>query len=399
MRHDLRLFALGWLLVLGGGWLAHTIQTRGGVTVTDIRFAGEKGTVLSALLYTPPTATPAHRAPAVLVSHGYINTREMQSPFAIELSRRGFVVLAMDMSGHGYSGGAVGANGGGGPAALAYLRGLSIVDTTNIGLEGHSMGGAPVLAAALSAPDGYKAVVLEGSSPIMFRAATTQPASFPRNLAVVMGQFDEFAPLMWQVPKGSLTGTSPRLIALFGASESVVEGRVYGDIATGSARVLYMPPVMHPREHFANASVGQAAEWFQQTLAGAAEPKPASDQIWVWKEIGTLVAFVGFVILMLGTFQLLLAMPVFAGLARPAEPVTEKRGGQWWAAAALTAAVPAVTFFAFMKMGGAFYPMRMFPQSITNQLTVWALLNGAITFALGFVLKPGRSTHRANWPR
>ena len=94
MRHDFRLFALGWLLVFAGGWLAHTIQTLGGVTVTDIRFAGEKGTVLSALLYTPPTATPAHRAPAVLVSHGYINTREMQSPFAIELSRRGFVVLA-----------------------------------------------------------------------------------------------------------------------------------------------------------------------------------------------------------------------------------------------------------------------------------------------------------------
>ena len=62
------------------------------------------------------------------MAHGFINTREMQSPFAIELARRGFVVLAMDMAGHGYSGGALGDEGFGGPAALAYLRALPFVD-------------------------------------------------------------------------------------------------------------------------------------------------------------------------------------------------------------------------------------------------------------------------------
>ena len=84
---------------------------------------------------------------------------------AIELSRRGFVVLAMDMTGHGNSDAAVGQQGFGGPAALRYLRGLPYVDTANVGLEGHSLGGGPVVAAAESAPDGYKAVVLEGSTP------------------------------------------------------------------------------------------------------------------------------------------------------------------------------------------------------------------------------------------
>ena len=76
----------------------------------------------------------------------------------------GFVVLAMDMTGHGYSQGKVGSQRYGGPAALRYLRSLPTVDTLNIGLEGHSMGGGPILAAALDAPDDYRSMVLEGSS-------------------------------------------------------------------------------------------------------------------------------------------------------------------------------------------------------------------------------------------
>ena len=86
---------------------------------------------MSGVLYRPAGLEGGRRAPAVLLSHGYINTREMQSPFAIELSRRGFVVLAMDMTGHGGSGGNVGAAGFGGPSALAFLRCQPLVDPKN----------------------------------------------------------------------------------------------------------------------------------------------------------------------------------------------------------------------------------------------------------------------------
>src|SRR5271156_121379 len=88
MARGWRLFALGWALVLAGGLLASMVQTAGGgVQIKDVRYRGAGGETLSALLYVPRSATPAHPAPAVLVSHGYINTREMQGPFAIELAR------------------------------------------------------------------------------------------------------------------------------------------------------------------------------------------------------------------------------------------------------------------------------------------------------------------------
>jgi dienelactone hydrolase len=175
------LFALAWALILGGGFLAHFVQTsNGAVEVTEVFFPAESGERISGLLYRPQGATAAAPAPGILVSHGYINTREMQSPFAIELSRRGYVVLAMDMTGHGYSGGIVGTDGFGGPAALRYLQSRPFVDKARIGMEGHSMGGGPVMAAAAEQPDGYRAIVLEGSTPGLLRAkAPAHPTNNP----------------------------------------------------------------------------------------------------------------------------------------------------------------------------------------------------------------------------
>jgi pimeloyl-ACP methyl ester carboxylesterase len=390
-------FILGLVLILGGSYLAHAIQTSGGVVLKDVRFAGDEGRIQSGLLYVPASATAAKPAPAILASHGYINTREMQSPFAIELARRGFVVLAMDMAGHGYSEGAVGqVKDMGGPAALRYLQSLPFVNKTNIGLEGHSMGGVPVASAAIAQPDGYKAMVLEGSTPSFLGAP---PPAKLNNLAVVFGQYDEFAPLMWGVPKGALVANSPKLAKTFGVEGPVVIGKIYGAIPDGSARVLENPPVTHPWEHFSRAGVGGAVDWFQKTLVGEANPLPPADQIWLWKDIGTGIGFVGLICLLIGTFEGLLRLPVFASLNHPAEPVADRRGGKWWLAAVLTTAIPALTFYPFMKWGALFFPMQIFPQYIQNQLLVWALLNALITVVLGFVLRGGKPTFSNDWAK
>lgn len=377
-------FALAWALILGGSFYAHRVQTAGGaVTVSEVRIPAEAGVTVAGLLYTPATATPATPAPGILVSHGYINTREMQSPFAIELSRRGYVVLAMDMTGHGYSGGIVGTAGFGGPAALRYLKNLPTVDKARIGLEGHSMGSGPILAAAAEDPDGYRAVVLEGSTPGLLGAKA--PASI-RNLAVVFGQYDEFAGLMWGVPKGSEVATSTKLQGIFGVTGPVQVGRLYGSIADGSARLLTNPPVTHPWEHFSNAGVGDAVAWFERTIPAPAA-KPAGDQVWLGKEIGTLVAFVGLVALILATFDLLLGLPAFARLSQPAQPLTVRRNGGWWLSLAITAALPALTYFPLMKVGQVFFPMAPFPQWVQNQLLVWALGTAALTLVIGVVVR------------
>lgn len=378
MRKGWLLFAIGWLLVLGGSWAASAIQTDGGIKVQDVRFAGTGGVTMSGLLYTPPNATAATPAPGILAVHGYINSRETQSAFAIEFARRGYVVLAMDQTGHGYSGGSAFSNGFGGPDGLKYLRSLPTVDKANIGLEGHSMGGWTVLAAAVAMPDAYKAIVLEGSATGAPFAAEGTPA-WPRNTALVFSKYDEFAKLMWGVPRALDVGTSAKARALFGSTETLQPGRLYGDIAAGTARRLYQPTTTHPGDHLSAEAVGASLDWFSQTLTGGA-PSPADNQIWMRKEAATGVAMVGFVVLLLGTFALLLQLPLFAALrgVPTASPPTSRLR------LALTAGIPVLTFFpAFIAVTLLIKPSALLPQTVTTQVVVWALINLAITLLIG----------------
>ena len=47
-------------------------------------------------LYIPSSASETNKAPGVLLLHGYQNDHETNAAYAIELSRRGVVVLAID---------------------------------------------------------------------------------------------------------------------------------------------------------------------------------------------------------------------------------------------------------------------------------------------------------------
>lgn len=387
MRGRWTLAIAGIVLIAAGGLLAHLTQTSGGIKITDLRFTGDKGNTMSALLYVPPNATAKTPAPGILAVHGYINSRETQDGFAIEFARRGYVVLALDQTGHGYSDPPAFANGFGGPDGLAYLRGLDIVDKANIGLEGHSMGGWTILAAATAMPNDYKAMVLEGSSTGKPFAADGTP-TWPRNLALVFAQYEEFSTLMWGETNAKDVPKSPKLWALFGTAGPVEPGNIHGDIAQGTARVLHTPAMTHPAEHISHEAIGYSLDWFARTLQGGT-PRPADDQIWFRKELGTLIALLGFVALVIGMFDGLLEAAIFSRLILP-EPVdgtlpepTAPRGGRWAVALVLSTLIPALTYYpAFTLAGNYLKPSSILPQGITNQIVVWALVNAAIALAL-----------------
>ncbi len=387
MRGRWSLAIVGVVLILAGGLLAHFTQTAGGIRIEDVRFKGAKGNTMSALLYIPANATPQIPAPGILAVHGYINSRETQDGFAIEFARRGYVVLALDQTGHGYSDPPAFANGFGGPDGLAYLRSLEFVDKNNIGLEGHSMGGWTVLAAATAAPNDYKSMVLEGSSTGKPFAAEGTP-SWPRNVALVFAQYEEFSTLMWGVDLAHDVTQSPKLWALFGTQGPVESGKVYGDIAQGTARVLYTPAITHPAEHISHEAIGHSLDWFAKTLQGGTH-RPVDDQIWFRKEIGTLIALLGFVALLIGTFDALLEAPMYSRLRLPEiadgtmPEHTAASGRHWTTAFILSAFIPALTYYPAFALGGTLVkPSAFLPQGITNQILVWAVINGLITLAL-----------------
>jgi pimeloyl-ACP methyl ester carboxylesterase len=377
-RTNIIMLAVALFLILVGNLLACSTQTDwGNVKVRDVRFAGTNGIIMSALLYEPKGVTAKNPAPGILAIHGYINTREMQDGFAIEFARRGYVVLAIDQTGHGYSDPPSFTNEFGAIDGLRYLRSLDIVDTNNIGLEGHSMGGWGIINTVKAFPDSYKAVVLEGSG------IGSITSTFPRNMGVVLGEWDEYSQGMWGTPVAKDAVKGDRLKKAFGTNDDVVVGKLYGKIADGTARKFYQPRTTHPGVHISTAGIGDAIDWFQATLQGG-KPLPPSDQIWYWKEIGNLIALIGMILLFFPVGSLLLRGNFFKGLDEaPAKPKSAK-GIAWWISAIIIVVLPPLTYFTFKEYATKFKiaPNQIFPQAITAQVLVWLLLVGLIALAL-----------------
>ena len=91
------------LVIFGCMAISNDIQTdHGNVDVSRGVIETEFGE-LTFKLYEPVTATAENPAPGVLLLHGYQNDSETCAAYAIELARRGAVVLALDEYGHGSS--------------------------------------------------------------------------------------------------------------------------------------------------------------------------------------------------------------------------------------------------------------------------------------------------------
>jgi dienelactone hydrolase len=374
------------ILILGGGLLAHFIQTSGGVAVRDLRFMGVDARLMSALLYVPQGASKANPAPGILAIHGYINSRETQDGFAIEFARRGYVVLAPDMLGHGYSEPAVSigaffGSGCGGKPALDYLRSLDFVDKANIGLEGHSMGGWGLVTTANANPGNYQSIVLEGSSTGTYCPPGTP--TFPRNLLVVWDKYDEFSKLMWGTPIAIDALKGDKMKGVFGTTEPVEVGKLYGSIEQGTARKLLMPKMEHPMLHWSTEAIGDAVAWMQATLKGGKDIPP-SNQIWRWKEIGTLIAMIGMIVFLLVIGSYLLKTNYFKGLVEAPAPAKPAKSWGWWIGAVITILLPIPVYFWVWSFNGKGIAKGswLLPQEITTTIMFWAVVVAAISLIL-----------------
>lgn len=138
--------------------IGHNIQTSGGTVRTEeLTFTTDVGATSHAKLYIPETATAETPAPAILLCHGYTASLDAMESNAIELSRRGYVVMALDMYGHGEStlppDGYKQAEMGnvenyapdlGSYSALQQFKNYDFIDLTKVGMLGHSMGTAAI---------------------------------------------------------------------------------------------------------------------------------------------------------------------------------------------------------------------------------------------------------------
>lgn len=274
--------------------IGHVIQTSGGAVRTQaITFTTDTGATSHAKLYIPDTATAETPAPAILLCHGYTASLDAMEPNAIELSRRGYVVMALDMYGHGesslpptgYSQAEMGnvpdyAPDLGSYSALQQFANYDFVDLTKIGMLGHSMGTAAIQEGAYIAYAKWQAaytaalteataagqdeataagtaymaamgsgIVLPASmvltgynynvrniNDLTYNGVTAENGVFPLfaapvNMCTIQGEYDEFSGLLWGVEDASEYTTSFKFAYGTGGATGVPSGTyfMYGD--------------------------------------------------------------------------------------------------------------------------------------------------------------------------
>ena len=143
------LLIVSLLICLFSSIFASLIQTAGGkIKIEHIHQAFSysdpvvtpASVTLDALIYRPPNATKENPAPVIFTVHGTINNKEFQDINAIELAKRGFVVVAFDLVSHGDSQ-VTTSRGDGVIHLMEYAAKLDYVDGSKIGVSGHSRGG------------------------------------------------------------------------------------------------------------------------------------------------------------------------------------------------------------------------------------------------------------------
>jgi pimeloyl-ACP methyl ester carboxylesterase len=315
----------------------------------------------------------------------------MQTNFSIEFARRGYVVLAIDMFGHGRSG-TEAVDFIAAQPAVRYLSSLAFVDSRNIGIEGHSKGGLAATMAGAALPAGsVKSILAAGSGlnwPLLY--GVKWDAATPINYGTIFGTFDEFGWLFWpetQSARGNMSGYanySPVMMEAWGVSAPVEPLKWYGSKAANTLRILYQPKASHTRLHVSSLAASYAVNFMNETLAGG-NPRGLADSnvIWYWKEAGTAISMAGAFLFLFAFGALLLSVGKNSGYTvRPAEGKAVFNA-KFWIMLVVGTAIPALTYFTFMNLGTVILPMsRLFPQEVGSQVSIWASLNGIISLGL-----------------
>jgi len=379
------LLVISLVLMVLGSLLARWVHTDfGSTTVTEVTIAVGDGHQLSAFVYMPEGVSPQNPAPGIAMWHGLNNSKEYMSNTALEMARRGFIVVSADMAGHGSSNGANQEIGCGGPATLAYLQGVAGVDTERIGLVGMSQGGfCAATSAALSQPDGYSSIFYMESEPNPPGPPFVDAYMGLHNVAWNIGSFTELG-LMIAVEKGGDATMSPALLPLFGTDGPIVPDQVYGSIADGTARVLYTPWEDHALSTDSPSAIRNAISWMQMTLTDGSE-MGSLGQIWPIKFLGTMAALAGAFLFLFAMGGLVLRTRKFSSLVKPVPEYRGLTGGLWWVGAVITTALgPLLYLWVWNHMFSSPWIKvnTLWPQTFTNIYMVWAVVVGVIAWAL-----------------
>jgi dienelactone hydrolase len=364
------------VIIAFGAIMAHYLERDfGKIDIEDLRLETASGDVIAAKLYRPVWVTPENPAPAILNMHGYQNDKEVQAGYSVELARRGFVVIATDGLGHGDSGGAfnfglffadptiaMGTN-----AAYQYMKSLPFVDTSNLGLTGHSMGGITSFAIA-GLNDDVKAIVSQDGG-----------LGTPENSDVLF-----LYPTMPDM-SGTMLSRVPVDPEAFGLTGEVEWNTTYGNFADGTARRAQLIWGNHHLMSLSPKAVSEAVDWFGLSLMDGMKDShwiDSSEQVYMWKEIGGLIALLGTIVSLIPLTNILLTTSFFSSVAGPMPNRYVAPKGQWWIFATLNALIGGALYLVTANYNSVLEKVPFMKLLMGNGTAFWFLINAVVAVVL-----------------
>lgn len=257
---------------------------------------------LTGLLYKPIDASESNPLPVVICAHGFSGSKYTMSGLALEIARRGFVALSLDLSGHGNSDSLGDDPTLGISATIDYIESIQYINSSLIGVVGHSMGAGAAKATALDHGN-ITATVLIGAVGISSNATIFKEfnSTFPNNLLIAIGEYDEFY--------ADVGEFKTLLMPLFGTPIPIIPNYAfYGSFSLErqDARRLIISKTNHILETADPYIISEVIEWMQNSF----EPLgyvddyflPQSDLIFTYREIAsfiTLVSIIGLIFLII----------------------------------------------------------------------------------------------------
>ena len=358
------LFALSLVLIIG------TDTNWGKVEVTRMTLTSPDGDEISALLYKPNSATPETPAPCVLYCHGGNDMLEQGSSYAVELARRGYVVITWDYTNcarsdiaTGTSETAPGAQSGaptmGGETVWNTMKTYNFVDHSRIITSGHSMGGQYSMALAIAHQQEVFLQVNLGMN--FYGAASNHQHDF--HIANILGDSDE----------STLARSNNNVAIVFQAEQlrRIFSGDYESDAAdvpaveigktvtvTGTDgkeyhRTAYMPDSCHAYylvdddaiQTFVYAITSEVGLGLDAGVNSWADAGKIS-LVWKIKDLGFIVMLLATVLAMFTMASFLFSTQAFGKLQLKPRPscAFAKGSWQWWCALVIMIVLPVALY-------------------------------------------------------
>lgn len=405
---------------------------------------------ISYTMYKPKEASATNQLPVVFVLPGFTRTKATMSQYAIELTRRGAVVFTIDPGSQGATtyGGyqydvdndeyvldadgnktqnsySVARSGMGYLLQYVYLNidDYDFIDRDRIGLVGHSAGGgdatklAADFAGSTYSESIVKAVYISG---YIKTSAASVFYQLRANAALSYAKYDEGS-FRYQDENQAYEVIALRFInevnsktaSANGVYDAFIEDQDYGDMSTGTYRVIHHEDINHCFEMYDPTSITNTTSFFREALQMNTTIEDSS-QVWFGQELSNGIALVGGFMLVVALLYLICTyVPFMKSLAAAGAKRMEDervireqytsdvyvRAGTretrrfrgfnkrllFWLPTILTAIIACLDYVPLARLSMDLFPDAAgnvytfyFPARMMNAVFMWAIVNGSI---------------------